>query len=71
MTTPRCRERIPDNGDDYACDSPLPCAQHPTEEVAARLTLEALHQTLDAPFAYQEKYTDRLRAVMRLLDDHS
>lgn len=67
-TETTCRERVGDNGDCYSCDNPLPCTRHPAEQVAARKVLETIGTKLQKPYRLHEQYTDRLRAVAKLVD---
>lgn len=64
----RCRERIPDNGDDYACDNPLPCPQHLPEQTVAHELLDAIHAKLGKPYALKETYRGRVLMLGRLID---
>jgi hypothetical protein len=61
-----CRERVPDNGDDYACENPLPCKRHPKEQTAAREAINEIASIPYKPFVVGETYVSRLEQILAI-----
>lgn len=67
----RREERVWDNGDMTDCGALLPCPTHPTEEISAGKTIEAIFRRLEQPYVLGEKRTDRLSDVVKLIESAS
>lgn len=64
-----CKERIPDNGDDYSCDKPLPCPRHPPELIEAHESLNKIEKILYPVFGSRTgSYQDIMKLIANVVD---
>lgn len=68
MSAARCKERVPDNGDCYSCDNPMPCPRHPAEMVASREAIEEINRILWPALGTRGRNEDSLKLVGRVID---